>query len=193
MAPRNAHKNLHQSPGTDQESREYIQYIDTDPEDIKCTVIKKPVKFIFSEEEEADVEDNDYPGTCYTSTVAVLPRPPHHGGHTSTTSVLPQPSQHGGHTSTTSVLPQPPQHGEGKAAPSNSSRCPKRSVFTTPKRFDTSSRDCSPVPEQPKYIRMQNGKGKSMSVSSSEGGSCRYDFTMYCTLMIVCYKEKIIH
>ncbi|KAK4326593.1 hypothetical protein Pmani_002907 [Petrolisthes manimaculis] len=28
--------------------------IDTDPEDIKCRVIKKPVKFIFSEEEEAD-------------------------------------------------------------------------------------------------------------------------------------------
>ncbi|KAK3880426.1 hypothetical protein Pcinc_015109 [Petrolisthes cinctipes] len=79
--------------------------------------------------------------------------------------------KHGGHTSTTSVLPQPPQHGEGKAAPSNSSRCPKRSVFTTPERFDTSSRDCSPVPEQPKYIRMQNGKGKSMSVSSSEGGA----------------------
>ncbi|KAK4297090.1 hypothetical protein Pmani_030466 [Petrolisthes manimaculis] len=148
MAPRNAHKNLHQSPGTDQESREYIQYIDTDPEDIKRRVIKKPAKFIFSEEEEADVEDNDYPGTCYTSTVAVLPRPPHHGGH----------------TSTTSVLPQPPQHGEGKAAPSNSSRCPKRSVFTTQERFDTSSRDCSPVPEQPKYIPMQNGKGKSMSV-----------------------------
>ncbi|KAK4318623.1 hypothetical protein Pmani_010414 [Petrolisthes manimaculis] len=163
--------NLHQSPGTGQESREYIQYIDTDPEDIKRRVIKKPAKFIFSEEEEADVEDNDYPGTCYTSTVAVLPRPPHHGGHTSTTSVLPQPSQHGGHTSTTSVLPQPHQHGEGKAAPSNSSRCPKRSVFTTPERFDTSSRDCSPVPEQPKYIRMQNGKGKSMSVSSSEGGA----------------------
>ncbi|KAK4304119.1 hypothetical protein Pmani_023924 [Petrolisthes manimaculis] len=107
--------------------------IDTDPEDIKCTVIKKPAKFIFSEEEEADVEDNDYPGTCYTSTVAVLPRPPHHGGH----------------TSTTSVLPQPPQRGEGK------------------ERFDTSSRDCSLVPEQPKYIRMQNGKGKSMSVEQA--------------------------
>ncbi|KAK3868237.1 hypothetical protein Pcinc_003932 [Petrolisthes cinctipes] len=145
--------------------------IDTDPEDIKRRVIKKPAKFIFSEEEEADVEDNDYPGTCYTSTVAVLPRPPHHGGDTSTSTVLSQPSQHGGHTSTTSVLPQPPQHGEGKAAPSNSSRCPKRSVFTTPERFDTSSRDCSPVPEQPKYIRVQNGKGKSMSVSSSEGGA----------------------
>ncbi|KAK3874780.1 hypothetical protein Pcinc_020304 [Petrolisthes cinctipes] len=109
--------------------------IDTDPEDIKRRVIKKPAKFIFSEEEEADVEDNDYPETCYTSTVAVLPRPPHHGGDTSTSTVLSQPSQHGGHTSTTSVLPQPPQHGEGKAAPSNSSRCPKLSVFTTPGRL----------------------------------------------------------